>query len=124
MRISDWSSDVCSSDLRHPAVEILVAEVDGDPDRLAGVVMGVDHLTAFRDPDNGSSLWALAVDPQAAQPGIGRALTLGLAHHMREAGRAFLDLSVLHDHAQAIPPYRQLGSIGHASCRERVGPYR
>src|SRR3546814_7698483 len=80
MRISDWSSDVCSSDLsdegevnrlytsrgmvplrdgycadRHPAVEILVAEVDGDPDRLAGVVMGVDHLTAFRDPDNGSS---------------------------------------------------------------------
>src|SRR3546814_8844374 len=113
MRISDWSSDVCSSDLvnrlytsrgmgplrdgycadRHPAVEILVAEVDGDPDRLAGVVMGVDHLTAFRDPDNGSSLWALAVDPQAAQPGIGRALTLGLAHHMRAAGRAFLDLS-------------------------------
>ncbi|MFC3676543.1 N-acetylglutaminylglutamine synthetase [Ferrovibrio xuzhouensis] len=94
---------------RHPAVEILVAEVDGDPDRLAGVVMGVDHLTAFRDPDNGSSLWALAVDPQAAQPGIGRALTLGLARHMREAGRAFLDLSVLHDNEQAIALYRQLG---------------
>lgn len=94
---------------RHPAVEILVAEVDGNPDRLAGVVMGVDHLTAFRDPDNGSSLWALAVDPQAAQPGIGRALTLGLARHMREAGRGFLDLSVLHDNEQAIALYRQLG---------------
>lgn len=94
---------------RHPAVEILVADGDGDDGRLAGVVMGVDHVTAFRDPDNGASLWALAVDPQAAPPGIGRTLTLGLAGRMRDAGRAFLDLSVMHDNEQAIALYRQLG---------------
>ncbi|WP_370152347.1 N-acetylglutaminylglutamine synthetase [Ferrovibrio sp.] len=96
---------------RHPAVDILVAETGGEPQQLVGVVMGVDHVTAFRDPDNGSSLWALSVDPQAAQPGIGRALTLGLARHMQAAGRSFMDLSVMHDNEQAIALYRQLGFV-------------
>lgn len=93
----------------HPSVSILVAEGQGSGDRLLGVVMGVDHVEAFRDPDNGASLWALSVDPQASLPGIGRALTLGLARRMREAGRAFLDLSVMHDNEQAIALYKQIG---------------
>src|SRR5690606_3788108 len=44
------------------AVTVLVAR---DAGRVVGVVMGVDHRRAFADPDHGSSLWALAVDPQA-----------------------------------------------------------
>jgi len=95
----------------HPAVEILVAEAPGADGRLLGVVMGVDHARAFRDPDNGASLWALSVDPQASPPGIGRALTLELARRMRKAGRAFLDLSVMHDNEQAIALYKQLGFV-------------
>lgn len=94
---------------RHPAVEILVAETLDDRRTLVGVVMGVDHVSAFRDPDNGTSLWALSVDPQAAQPGIGRALTLALARVMQKLGRDFMDLSVMHDNEQAIALYRQLG---------------
>ena len=38
----------------HPAVSILVAEGQGSDNRLLGVVMGVDHVEAFRDPDNGA----------------------------------------------------------------------
>ena len=29
------------------------------------------HVAAFGDPENGSSLWALAVDPQANVPSVG-----------------------------------------------------
>ena len=90
-----------------PSVCILVAE-NGEGG-LSGVVMGVDHTMAFNDPDNGSSLWALAVDPQARAPGVGTALVLALADRFRRHGRAFMDLSVKHDNEQAIALYEKLG---------------
>jgi GNAT-family acetyltransferase (TIGR03103 family) len=94
----------------HPdSVTVLVAE--GTENRLAGVVIGVDHKTAINDPDNGSSLWALAVDPQAQMPGVGTALALALADQFRERGRAFMDLSVMHDNEQAIALYEKLGFV-------------
>jgi len=90
-------------------VTMLVAEgIDG---RLAGVVIGVDHKVAIKDPDNGSSLWALAVDPQAQMPGVGTALVQALADRFRERGRAFMDLSVMHDNEQAIALYEKLGFV-------------
>ncbi len=85
-----------------------VAE-DSDTGEVIGTVTGIDHVHAFDDPDNGSSLWCLAVDPQAAHPGIGQALTLRLAEHFVAQGRAFMDLSVMHDNEQAIALYEKLG---------------
>jgi GNAT-family acetyltransferase (TIGR03103 family) len=94
----------------HPAsVTVLTAE--GTEGRLAGVVIGIDHRVAINDPDNGSSLWALAVDPQAQMPGVGTALVLALAEHFRKRGRAFMDLSVMHDNEQAIALYEKLGFV-------------
>ncbi|NIO33166.1 MAG: N-acetylglutaminylglutamine synthetase [Gemmatimonadetes bacterium] len=86
----------------------LVAEskVDG---MIVGTVTGVDHVDAFNDPENGSSLWCLAVDPQVATPGIGEALVRQLAEHYFARGRDYMDLSVLHDNAQAISLYEKLG---------------
>ncbi|MFP3920904.1 MAG: N-acetylglutaminylglutamine synthetase [Dichotomicrobium sp.] len=89
-------------------VNMLVAEDPNSGERL-GVVMGVDHVAAFGDPDNGSSLWSLCVDLQAPHPGVGRALVLALAHHFRDAGRSFMDLSVMYDNEEAIQLYRKLG---------------
>ena len=82
--------------------------VDKDDDRIVGCVTGVDHYLAFEDPDNGSSLWALAVDPQYRRPGAGKALVLALARNFQSAGRSFMDLSVMHDNKQAIQLYRAL----------------
>lgn len=45
---------------------------------VIGTVTGVNHVRAFQDPEGGSSLWCLAVDPQATQPGRA-ALPGGLA---------------------------------------------
>jgi GNAT-family acetyltransferase (TIGR03103 family) len=89
-------------------VTCLVAE-DDKTGRIIGTVMGCDHGRAFGDPERGSSLWSLAVDPQTSRPGIGEALVRRLADLMKQAGAARLDLSVLHDNEQAIALYERLG---------------
>lgn len=83
--------------------------VDPHNERLIGVITGVDHVHAFNDPENGSSMWCLAVDLQASYPGIGRALVAHLADHYATRGRAFMDLSVMHDNKQAIKLYEDMG---------------
>jgi GNAT-family acetyltransferase (TIGR03103 family) len=89
------------------ALTYLVAEDENTGD-VIGTVTGVNHLRAFNDPDRGSSLWCLAVDAQAAQPGIGEALVRRLAEHMKARRAAYLDLTVLHDNEQAIALYEKL----------------
>lgn len=91
-------------------IEMLVAE-DARSHAILGVVTGVDHVRAFNDPDGGSSLWSLAVDPQANYPGVGECLSRALACVFQGRGRTFLDLSVLHDNAQAITLYEKLGFV-------------
>ncbi len=76
---------------------------------IIGVAMGLDHLEAFDDPQHGSSLWALSVTPQAAHPGVGEALVRYLAEHFQARGRNWMDVSVMHDNAQAIALYEKLG---------------
>jgi len=94
--------------LRNPALVILVAEAD-DNDEILGVVTGVDHVLAFNDPDQGASLWSLAVDSQCLYPGIGASLAKALAALFQARQRTYLDLSVMHDNAEAIALYRKLG---------------
>jgi GNAT-family acetyltransferase (TIGR03103 family) len=90
------------------AIQYFVA-VDPVSNRVIGTVTGIDHAEAFDDPENGSSMWCLAVDPQAAQPGIGRALVAYIADHFAARGRAFLDLSVMYDNRAVIALYEDLG---------------
>lgn len=94
--------------LEQDAVDYLVAVRDDDGGVL-GTVTGVDHKRLFSDPENGSSLWTLAVDPTTSLPGVGAALTRALADIYRERGRAYMDLSVSHDNAAAISLYEKLG---------------
>ena len=97
--------------LEHRASRVLtyLLAVDAENDHIVGTVMGVDHKSAFGDPERGTSLWALAVDPQASVPGIGQALVRHLVEHYQARGRAYLDLSVMHDNTQAIRLYEKLG---------------
>lgn len=82
---------------------------DADTDAIIGTVTGVDHKKAFNDPESGSSLWCLAVDPQSSRPGIGEALVRTLAERYQARGRAYLDLSVIHHNSGAIALYEKLG---------------
>lgn len=83
--------------------------MDENTGRILGVVQGVDHHYAFADPERGTSLWAVAVDPQASYPGIGETLVRHLAEYYFTRKRAFMDLSVMHNNKQAINLYEKLG---------------
>ena len=90
-----------------PEVVHLVASLSTG--RVVGTVTVVDHVALFNDPANGSSLWCLTVDPDAAPMGLGQALLGRLAAEMAARGRAFVDLSVLADNTGAIRLYERLG---------------
>jgi GNAT-family acetyltransferase (TIGR03103 family) len=86
----------------------LVAE-DVRTGDLIGTVAGIDHTLAFGDPEGGTSLWTLAVDPASQAPGVGEALVRALVERFHTRGRAYLDLSVMHDNMPAIRLYEKLG---------------
>lgn len=90
------------------SLNYLVAEEEATGD-IIGTVTGVDHHRLFNDPERGSSLWCLAVDPQSRHPGIGETLVRRIAEYFQARGAAYLDLSVLHDNEQAIRLYEKLG---------------
>jgi len=90
------------------ALSVLIAEESGSGE-IVGAITGVDHHKAFNDPDNGSSLWALAVDQQCRTPRVGEALVRELILVFMENGRGFIDLSVMHTNDEAIALYEKLG---------------
>jgi GNAT-family acetyltransferase (TIGR03103 family) len=97
-----WDNHIRSS-------AVYLVALRDDDGSVIGTVTGVDHQKLFNDPENGSSLWSLAVDPTAGLPGVGDALTRTLAGIFRDRGRAYIDLSVAHDNTAAIALYEKLG---------------
>ncbi len=95
---------------RGPVFSYLVAEEPGTG-RVIGTVTGVDHVAAFGDPEGGTSLWCLAVDPQSRLAGVGEHLTRALSEHFAAQGRSYMDLSVLHDNRKAISLYERVGFV-------------
>lgn len=91
-------------------IKYWVVEDDTTGD-VMGVCMGIDHKIAFDDPENGASLWSLAVDHQAQYPGIGLQLIQHVAEFYKNEGRNFLDLSVMHSNEEAISLYKKLGFV-------------
>jgi GNAT-family acetyltransferase (TIGR03103 family) len=104
------SPEVLWANQRTPTFTYLVAE-DTETNEVIGTVTGIDHRHAFDDPEDGTSLWCLAVDPQTSRPGVGAALARTLAERFQARGRAFLDLSVVHDNEPAIALYEKLGFV-------------
>src|SRR3546814_1024364 len=96
MRISDWSSDVCSSDL---------ADLPGRGFRDRAVVGAV-----------GAEVVVLDLDPVLVGEGVEQGLGL------RDVGRGVDDDAALG--LAGLDRLRvAVGKIGRASCRERVGQY-
>jgi GNAT-family acetyltransferase (TIGR03103 family) len=94
---------------RHQGGPVYWIAEDESTNAVIGSVMGLNHQKAFNDPENGSSLWCLAVDPQCTRPGVGEVLVRHLIEHFQSRGLAYLDLSVLHDNQQAKNLYGKLG---------------
>lgn len=101
--------DPCKLTPRHQGGPVYWLAEDEDSGAVIGSVMGLDHLKAFHDPEHGSSLWCLAVDPRCSRPGVGEVLVRHLIEHFMSRGLSHLDLSVLHDNRQAKALYAKLG---------------
>src|SRR3546814_19324207 len=115
MRISDWSSDVCSSDLiaflfvDMPALRSL----DLEDDDVMIVVMRQEALRARRRDIGVDLRLEIELDLQpACQRRDGADITFEPVEDDRKAGREII--------AQCDHVDRE---IGRASCRERVGQY-
>src|SRR3546814_15326387 len=98
MRISDWSSDVCSSDLFKPVPHSMFAQRGG--------TLQANKLIIRLQPDEYVRLLVMAKEPGLDREGI----------HLREVP---LDLSL---DVQFAGTRRRIAN-GRASCRERVGQY-
>jgi len=94
---------------RHLGGPVYWLAEDEDSGTVIGSVMGLNHHKAFADPELGSSLWCLAVDPNSNRPGVGEVLVRHLIEHFMSRGLSHLDLSVLHDNRQAKRLYAKLG---------------
>src|SRR3546814_3654095 len=112
MRISDWSSDVCSSDL--PAVVIA----------SAGTVNtgAVDDLAAIAEVADAEGLW-LHVDGC-----IGALLAIAPENAWRVAGLERADSVALDPHKWLHAPFerseeRRVGKECVSTCRSRWSPY-
>lgn len=94
---------------RHQGGPVYWLAEDEDNGAVIGSVMGLNHQKSFDDPEHGSSLWCLAVDPNCTRPGVGEVLVRHLIEHFMSRGLSHLDLSVLHDNRQAKRLYAKLG---------------
>lgn len=94
---------------RRSRVLLYVVAEDTETGHVIAACAGVDHQSFFHDTEQGSSLWSLAVDAQARYPGVGEALVRYLAEHYSALGRAYMDLSVMHDNDEAVRLYDKLG---------------
>lgn len=91
---------------------------------IIGTVTGIDHVDAFDDTEQGTSLWALAVHPDIPHVGVGEALVRYLAESYLSRGRQYMDLSVMHDNVPAIRLYEKLGfQRVPVFCVKKKNPY-
>lgn len=87
----------------------LLVALDVESGRVVGGVLGIDHVRAFDDSRGGTSLWGLAVDPDAGSAGIGEALISAMVTRYVGRGRTFVDLSVMCANDGALTLYQRLG---------------
>lgn len=98
--------------------------LEKETEKVMGVAMGADHRACGEHLPQLCSMWAVAVDPQAALPGIGEGLVRYFIDYYRDMGREEMDVSVVHDNDKALGLYRKLGfkriHVFAAKCRNRI----
>src|SRR3546814_14439679 len=139
MRISDWSSDVCSSDLAKSGDELADRIVTTAPDVTQTTNLGafVNQRGLFRRQEL-ADVFHKAKIPSAqkwAQHAAGQHIELGIAENNFFLMLASLGLAAPHFGTRLLPigtvyaPFISRGldapnyELGRASCRERVCQY-
>src|SRR3546814_18231006 len=119
MRISDWSSDVCSSDLTGGVIEhLLELAVRGLEERPHLLSVGSSQCSGLAEVVDEEPVALLGRDPPGAGVGLAEvALVLEGRHVVAHGGRGHLHVGRLHD---VRGPHR-LGGVAVRSEERRVG---
>src|SRR3546814_13893260 len=115
MRISDWSSDVCSSDLRLPVAPatLSIASTSGTP-----ALNVTARVRAKRAIDELCSTLPITGTFSSTRSAVYCSLGERLYAYMKAKNAASATPSISHHH-----PTNMSDKIGRASCRERVCQY-
>jgi len=109
---------------RHSAFITYAVAVQSETDKVLGVAMGADHHACGEHLPQLCSVWAVAVDPQAALPGVGEGLVRYFIDRYKSIGREEMDVSVVHDNKKALGLYEKLGfervHVFALKCRNRI----
>src|SRR3546814_16763304 len=122
MRISDWSSDVCSSDLVEDAIVFAIVE------KATGRAVGTCGLYLINWICRRAQFNILIGEPEVWDKGYGsEAARLILGYAFDKLNLESVQLGVNAENKRAIRSYEKAGfvqeEIGSASCRERVCQY-
>src|SRR3546814_11518682 len=109
MRISDWSSDVCSSDLGRAAAEVILAQDEG-----FALVPGVAAADRQAEPVG-------EIEGRIAEYGKGRRIDIGLGKGGQS--RESVEDAHVEQSVGASVEIIEAAQIGRASCRDRVCQY-
>src|SRR3546814_21150263 len=112
MRISDWSSDVCASDLRAEAARL----------RLPGEG-GVVRISRVRNLAGAPAIVEAIAAPLAIFPDLGRAGDLPNTLYALYESRYGVTVARAEERLRAVAADAEAAQIGKASCRERVVKY-
>src|SRR3546814_15056544 len=130
MRISDWSSDVCSSDLVYFGV---AAELAARTARISkmkaethALRLELEHLQSQIEPHFLFNALNTIVAEIDERPAVASEMTRRLADYLRYSlDRQGQGLCRVDEEIEAADAYVRIQAlqIGRASCRERVGQY-
>src|SRR3546814_15102432 len=114
MRISDWSSDVCSSDL--------VLQAGHEAGLVAALQEGTVHLVRVAEAGHLAELLGLA-RRQGSRLADHPALVVAVLRLARPPGEHAGGGHLPGEAVEVLEVLRLAVQIGRASCRERVGQY-
>src|SRR3546814_18468415 len=112
MRISDWSSDVCSSDLATESAPIKIPYTNTGEVRVVGMTAGREVIFFKKSAGYEEDIYPTKYDEASSITVAPTTKTLSLGG----TNTATLVATVL-------PPGANQAEIGRASCRDRVCPY-
>src|SRR3546814_17272385 len=116
MRISDWSSDVCSSDLQRARAAIDLARADKRPD------FGVNVSLGRRNPDFGNVVSVMGSVTLPIFAGRRQEPRIAAAEEQAAAALAERADALRELEAQFAAHLAARRQTGRATCRDRAGP--
>lgn len=94
--------------IRNKNIKIFVAH-HKTTNKVIGVIIGVDHVSAYNDANNGASIWSLTINLQSPISGVKQALINHIAEYFKNKKRSYVEFLLLYDDEKNINFFKKIG---------------